>query len=82
MKNSDVKVGAVYRCKISERIVPVTVLAQTEKIGFGKTRVAFRVRNEVTGRVLVKTAAALRPAPERPETTAAADMAAIIDWIG
>lgn len=64
MKNSEVVVGSRYQCKVSGRIVPVTVIAQTHKtlIG-GKTRIAFMVRNEVTGRVVTKSAAALRSVP-------------------
>lgn len=58
MKAADVRIGAVYRCKVSEQLVSVTVLAQTER----RARVAFTVRNEATGRVLVKSAAQLRPA--------------------
>jgi hypothetical protein len=61
MKNADVQIGSRYECKVSGKLVLVTVLNSTVKhlIG-GKTRVAFMVKNERTGRVLTKSAAALR----------------------
>jgi hypothetical protein len=61
MKNSDIQIGSRYECKVSGQLVLVTVLNSTVKhlIG-GKTRIAFMVKNERTGRLLKKSAAALR----------------------
>jgi hypothetical protein len=76
MKKSEIEVGKVYTAKVSGRIVPVEVLAErtgsshyygganSGAAGFTRSTTKFTVRNLVTGREIVVSAARLRSAVE------------------
>jgi len=78
MKAHEIKPGQTYLAKVSDRIVPVTVLHETSYTIYGSRhmaqgefsrRGAWRCRNELTGReILVRSAQRFRgPAPGRGE---------------
>jgi hypothetical protein len=74
MKQTDIKVGEQYGCRVSGVVVRVTVLSSRDPVGV-RARTVYQCRNERTGRLVTKTAAALHPLKKR---TAEQDMSAMI----
>lgn len=68
MKRRDVVVGGRYGTRVGAQIVSVVVLGEApapppHPYSTREPHPRLRVRNEATGRELVRTAAALRPLP-------------------
>ena len=61
MKKADVQIGATYRVKVSNRIVPVRVLSQSERSGW------IGVNLETGRQVRIKSAQRLRSLVSPPE---------------
>lgn len=64
MRDRDVKVGAVYAAKVSDRLVPVRVLDGPIRYVAGQ-RARWQAKNLRTSRILEVTAARLRFEVER-----------------
>ena len=85
MKTADVVIGATYLTRVGGSLVRVVVVRKENPLAFSTLRrrqVRFTVRRVGEERVLPKTrtASALRPAPERKQTSAAEDTARLVDY--